>query len=580
MSRRTSVRLAVGLLAVHAALLAWGALRHSPTWDEVAHLPAGISHWKFGQFHLYRVNPPLVRMVASLPVLAAKPKTDWTLYGDELITRYEFSVGTHFVKANGKRTFWLFTIARWACIPFSLLGGYICFRWADQLYGDAAGLLALVLWCFSPTVIGNAQMVTPDAGAAAMGLTAGYAFWRWVRAPTWWGAVGAGVFLGLAQLTKMTWIVLLPLWPVLWLVYWGTRRRSSTSPAWWRQTGQMASILALGVLIIDLGYGFEGSFRPLGDYRFVSNTLGGTASADPENISTGNRFAGGWLHALPVPLPENYLLGIDRQRRDFENGIWSYLRGDWRKGGWWYFYLYALAIKVPLGTWGLLILALAAGLFRRAYRVAWRDELILLAPAVMVIVLVSSQTGFSHHLRYVLPAFGFVMVWVGKLARAVALRHARIALPAAAALLWSVGSSLYVYPHSLSYFNELVGGPTGGHRHLASSNTDWGQDLLYLKRWLDDHPQVQPLGLAYDLPLIDPLILDIEYRKPPWQPSPGWYVIGVNRLHDRSGRYAYFLRTDWVDRIGYSMFVYHVTREEANRLREELELPLLPSEPT
>ena len=38
----------------------------------------------------------------------------------------------------------------------------------------------------------------------------------------------------------------------------------------------------------------------------------------------------------------------------------------------------------------------------------------------------------------------------------------------------AVGSSLAIYPHSLSYFNELAGGPTKGHYHLIDSNIDWG----------------------------------------------------------------------------------------------------------
>lgn len=44
---------------------------------------------------------------------------------------------------------------------------------------------------------------------------------------------------------------------------------------------------------------------------------------------------------------------------------------------------------------------------------------------------------------------------------------------------WFVASSLWLYPHSLSYFNESVGGPLNGADHLLGSNIDWGQDLLY-----------------------------------------------------------------------------------------------------
>lgn len=50
-------------------------------------------------------------------------------------------------------------------------------------------------------------------------------------------------------------------------------------------------------------------------------------------------------------------------------------------------------------------------------------------------------------------------------------------------LLWSVFSTLSNYPHQLAYFNESVGGPENGHKHLLGSNLDWGQDLLFVGEW-------------------------------------------------------------------------------------------------
>src|SRR4029453_17991507 len=100
----------------------------------------------------------------------------------------EAEVGRAFVSANLDWWFGYFVLARWACIPLSLLGGYVCWRWAADLYGPYAGLLALVLWCFCPNVLAHAQMITPDTGAAALGVTAAYAFWRWLKAPTVGGA--------------------------------------------------------------------------------------------------------------------------------------------------------------------------------------------------------------------------------------------------------------------------------------------------------------------------------------------------------------------------------------------------------
>src|SRR5258707_13717548 len=77
----------IGALAIDVVLLGWSALEHSPTWDEVGHLPAGVSHWRFQRFELYRVNPPLVRMVAALPVLFVDAKHIWWRFSDELGSR-------------------------------------------------------------------------------------------------------------------------------------------------------------------------------------------------------------------------------------------------------------------------------------------------------------------------------------------------------------------------------------------------------------------------------------------------------------------------------------------------------------
>jgi hypothetical protein len=72
------------------------------------------------------VNPPLVRLVAALPMVVVDPKNDWSSFTEAPYARPEFSLGTAF--ANGFETFWHFTLARWACFPFSLIGGRYCYR--------------------------------------------------------------------------------------------------------------------------------------------------------------------------------------------------------------------------------------------------------------------------------------------------------------------------------------------------------------------------------------------------------------------------------------------------------------------
>src|SRR5262249_7021417 len=152
----------------------------------------------------YAVNPPLVRLVAALPVLLDGPPPDGAEPQAHPVYRQEFASGYRLLEQVGPRAFWYLTWARWACIPFSLVGGYFCFRWARELYGDRAGLLSLALWCFCPNILAHAQLITPDAGAAALALVATYAYWRWLRAPSAGGLYLAGVALGLALLTKAT----------------------------------------------------------------------------------------------------------------------------------------------------------------------------------------------------------------------------------------------------------------------------------------------------------------------------------------------------------------------------------------
>jgi len=525
------------LLAIHTGLLAYSAYVHSPTLNEPGHLVAGLSHWEFGRFELYRVNPPLVRMVAALPVMAVGYEEDWSGFNDEAGARPVFRMGIDFVRANGERSFFLFMVARWACIPFSWLGAIVCYAWAKDLYGRPAGVLACTLWCFSPNILAHASLITADAGGTALGVAACYTFWRWLKKPTWTQAALTGCVLGLAELAKTTLILFYPLWPLLWIAYRWSDRHAMIRQDWLREAGMLLLRMAIGLYVLNLGYGFEGSGKQLKKSHFVSSLFTGegeTTSAQQlaPNASPTNRFANTWLGSIPVPFPENYLQGIDVQQRDFEHyGHPSYLRGHWQDHGWWYYYLYAAAIKIPLGTWILAGMAMTMRIISRRKALTpnslstiqaprLRDEIILLFPALLIFIVVSSKTGFSEHFRYVLPCFPFAFIFIirftpnasninqnlldtsGQCGRndhcaSTGTPKLFTSFATLILLLWITLSSLWIYPHSLSYFNESIRGPKNGHKHLLGSSADWGQDLLYLRRWMDSHPEIRPLYLAY-----------------------------------------------------------------------------------
>ncbi len=622
--------LITGILTSHVCLLAYSSLVHSPTLGEVYHLPAGLSHLYRGRFDLFRVNPPLVRSVAAIPVALLSPETDWQRYNDSLLVRSEAEVAADFLNANGPRSLWFFIVARWACIPFSIAGGCICFRWARDLHGTSSGLLALILWCFCPYILGHASLITPDAHAAAMGICASYAFWLWLRKFSWESAFIAGLLLGLAELSKSTLLVLYPIFPAMWVIYRMSTQHGISKIRWSQDIRMFASIIVISVLVINVGYGFEGTFCPLGEYYFQSQLFNGIeANADSVNL-TGNRFSNTWMASLPVPLPMNYLQGIDTQRMDFEEGLSSYLNGQRQIGGWWYYYLYALVIKMPLGTLFLMGLAICVTIFGHGKNAPWCNEIIVLMPGLVILVFVSSQTGFSIHSRYVLPVLPFFFIWISKVARAfkikkrvfiISTQHPpryidkwciSLASLASNALViiattCSIGSCLWAYPHSLSYYNELIGGPKNGHYHLLNSNTSWGQDLYFLKRWYDDNCKYRPLYLAY-FGFLDPRLSGIEFTIPSVGPQvslpqscanagmqgplPGWYAIDVNHLQgvrlpapdgrggwrmiaDNDHNLTFFQHFEPVAMAGYSIYIYHISLDDANQVRRELNLPLL-----
>lgn len=579
------------IITLHACIVLISSCLQSPTRNEVAHVPAGLDCLVSCDFRLYCVNPPLAKMIATLPILALGPKTDSILSPKVPGIRSEWVVARTFAADNASNYFALIWSARLAGIGCSLLAGWIVYRWATNLYGGRAGLVSLVLWCFGPNVLAHAPLATPDVPATVAGLAASYSFWRYLRTGDWRLAIVSGVALGLAQLTKFTLVILYVVWPIMWFLHWADPSNTLFRSAPLKKRLLFAAaILTLSILTINLGYEFNGSFRILGDYQFVSRELAGerAASVAGDGRYVGNRFSGTWLGRVPVPLPADYLIGIDLQQADFEGRFRSYLAGEWRDRGWWYYYLYGLAVKVPLSTWALVLWGMGLTLFRHPSSARPAEELSLWLPALAVLALVSSQTGFNHHLRYVLPMAPFVMIVTGKLGYFLQPGRWRTGVIVLVLLGASVASSLRVYPHSLSYFNELAGGPNYGHKHLVNSNIDWGQDLFFFQRWVDRHPEARQIGLAY-FNFIDYRVFGKEYGHVPPDPSgmgldpmaaaqfgphPGWFGVDVYGLTE--GQYKYFERFTPVAKAGYSIFIYHITLEEANRARAEMGLPALP----
>ena len=602
-------RVLLSLIIITHCILVLGIIRFNfVTVDEIGHVPSGISHWRTGRFEAYRVNPPLARMISALPALILQPTINPTRLNTSAdVLRQEWPIGFHFIYDNPTSYFDIVRTARLPGLAWSLLGLFVVYRWAGDLYGGWSGILGAALWSFDPTILAFTSLVTPDIPATVSSLFATYLFYRYLNKPSWSLACASGIMLGVAQLTKYTLILLYVVWTIIFFMKIITDRSSIALLNSWRiLLYHSACIILLSLAIINLGYGFRGSFRRLGDFPFVSRTFGGDYSSDSSDIR--NRFRDSWLGQLPIPTPEDYIKGIDIQKLDFESRFPSYLAGRWRRIGWWYYYLYALAVKVPTGFWCLIIWGIVWSLIAKQSPTRLFTELCVWTPAICFLDFVSSQTGINHHMRYVLPVFPFVIVATSKLGYFLNSRRWKSGLCVVSLYAWGFVSSLMIYPHSQSYFNELAGGPENGGEHLVDSNIDWGQDLMFLKSWIDRHPEARPIGLAY-YNLVDPAIVGIEYTVPhPFArelyhdrsgrydhlgPKPGYYAVSVNYIRGSSSFAPPDHKSDWIPlggaepysyfqffrpiaRAGYSIYIYHITLDEANAARRKMGLPPLP----
>ncbi len=537
------------VLGAHLALAERSLLSENATVDEVAHLPAGVTYWDKHTFRLYHHNPPLVKMIAALPVWLASPVLE-PLYQRRAWTQPEpaqLNFSQDFAYANADRYFELFDLGRMVMPLFSVLGGLVVFAWSARLYGSIAGLLSLTLWCFCPNVLAHGRLVTTDLGSTAVGAGATFLFWLYLRRPSWGRAAVAGVALGLAQLSKFSMLLLYFVWPFLWVVRLALVK---VDARWPRRIGlglgHAALVVALSVLTIDAGYLFEGVGRPLGSFEFASSSLtkpppGGVRAA-PESDNplfrmlwpfAENRFRGTLLERLPSPLPEHYLLGFDEQKVEADGiplrlqraygllaagdvagarreaassdrsvgGYLVYLNGEMRGSGWWYYYLATLAYKVPEGTLLILLASLAPTALGRRSREAWADEIALWTVPAVVLFAMSFLTDINLGLRYILAIFPYLYIQAGKLAPWVEARAGRARAIARGGLVGCLGltiaAALWIHPHYLAYFNVVSGGPDRTPPRLIDSNLDWGQDLVNLREWCRVNVPNEPIGLAY-----------------------------------------------------------------------------------
>ncbi|MBX6314356.1 MAG: glycosyltransferase family 39 protein [Isosphaeraceae bacterium] len=468
----------VGLSALVGLGLMLDALRRwSATYDEVAYLRVAARWWRTGdQEAITRMGSPLTFWkIQQVPVL-------WAL--DRI------GLGDWIDDPEAHQAALLPLVRTWS-LGIWLLAWILTATWGNRLYGPRAMAMAAALFALSPNLLAHGALVTMELPLVACTAGMFLLFWRFLRTGNrrcFWGTAILG---GLAWSCKFT-TVLIP--PILGLAWWiaGQRRAASLPSPKGEGAGLpppsgLANTLRVGrgmlafLLVMVLSNWVLTGFALMP----LSQRAGAHPSLDGRFGPLLGRLV---ARAVETPLPQDWV-GFATQVHHQRSGGPSYLWGEQRMTGWWYYYFVALAVKVPLSFWLLVVGRIGLG---RRVRSNGGDEII---PLALGVFLLAAALGSSRNygIRYLLPLAPLAIVWVSALAEADRWAR-RLAL---IGLLGQGGAVAAIHPHELSYFNRLAGGPAGGRHILADSNLDWGQGAKWLARLQAHRPEFRDLTFYY-----------------------------------------------------------------------------------
>lgn len=500
----------------------------SNTYDEPAHIAAGMEWLDRGTYTFDPQHPPLSRVAAAiLPWVAG----EWST-GDA----HMFREGRR-ILGQGDHYRRVLQLARLGELPFFLVLVLVTWYWARRVSDERTAAFAVGFVATNSNVLAHAGFAGTDIGPAAMMPAALLAWAMWLERPSVRRSLLVGVLVALCGLTKFS------------------------AGAYW-----LPAALAVAALFVAPKAGAVGSLA--GGRRFVRPIAVAFASAALVTWAA-YRFSVGPVGFLTVPAPELWT-GLREFFSRGTGGQPAYLLGEVRLTGWWYYDLVALMVKTPIP---LMIFGVIGGwvVFKRL-RDTWRK-----APAepdaqrpaaefaapllgVASVLLVASAARVDLGVRLDLPLYPMLAV-LAALGLSRALDHGRhIAQRASVALLctWAVGSPIAAHPDHVAYFNVLAGREPS--RILVDSNLDWGQDLFRLRDVIQtyglDSVRIHYFGTAE----FAAVGLERTRRLRPNERSTGWVVAsetfyaGVWADSSLNWLRAY----QPVARIGKSLRLYHI----------------------
>ncbi|MBK7897092.1 MAG: phospholipid carrier-dependent glycosyltransferase [Anaerolineaceae bacterium] len=541
----------------------------SPTFDEQGFITRGLGYLR-GENRQMRVGHPLGLNALNASLLVEDESVQLPVADPswELINFHRPS--ELFLWEIGNDVSQVMFLARLPTVWLGLFLIAVVGRWAFALTrSQFAAFVAMVLIGLDPNLLANGRLATTDFGLATFAFLAGFLLWRFGQRPSWSRAVWAGVGFGLLQNTKFTAGLFVPLFALVLLLFianWHFYRRKRGA----RREFSLLFSRQSPLVMLLVAYPLAAFLTLWAAYGFQIGTL-------PDNLPTLPQLSG-----LTLPLSHHLEQLLDIGGR-LQKSTPAFLAGSYSDSGWWHYFPVAFLLKTPLPTLILLITAVASLIWlaaRRKLAGRWLTLAALLIPPLgyFGIALTTDINLGYRHLLPVLPFFAvFIAAALAWLADDLPQQQRPGQLAVVGLLVWLGGSTVWLAPHYLAFFNALAGGPDGGWRYLVDSNIDWGQDLGGLKDWLDENG-VDQVWLSYfgegrpeyyginfiGLDSFPPRLMNPQARPfYPHDPAPGIYAISATNLqgvhfanHDQ---FAWFRDKETLDKIGYSIFIYEVT---------------------
>jgi hypothetical protein len=537
MKRRAPLVLAALLLLELVIQCVAFVRANSQTYDEGATLASGALLLRGGP-DVNAEHPPLARVLSALPnELVHPPRLDV----ERWLSRHEsvFGLGRDYLYEGGVPHREVIALGRVPMVVATVLLVALIGLFALRLWGPRAGLLALALAAFDPNLIAYGSLASHDGLLALFVTLAAFAIAEFFARPRNGTLVVIGLATGLALVTKFSGLVVVGgvgLAFLLQAILVGgmplTLLELAPPPRGLRSlahaAGNVLIALLVALLVVRLAYGARGL--------------------------------------------DGYVVGVRAQLAHQAGGHPAFFLGEISTRGWAAYFPVAIALKSPPL---LLVLAgVSVALFRRgrAFGNAW---FVVLLPVVLLLVtLVLSRVDIG--VRYALPLFPLLAVAASRVVTIPWPRGAVVAL--AVALCHHVVAAIRIAPHDLAFFSDLAGGPARGHRYLADSNLDWGQDLGTLAEWSRVHrparlslayfgtASVEAHGIAYEpAPSSCPHLA--PWRGAPAEPDGRGAFLAVSTMNAQGlffsdhASYAWLSGRTPVALLGYSIAVYDISRD-------------------